>query len=190
MNMTKLTTLILEAAKNVVLSQALLEYFARNMKDEEVQFPLFGETNEEVSEQDLQWLLEHCEVMGTVGMVLQKPETVRRMMGKAFALVNGKRVVQRRRLENAQMCVCSAAESVSSMSHDFGFEDVRDRILGSAYCRSGPTSVKRLWEDYKNTPEATRDSFLQYGRVRAENILKRLLPEETAKKTNPQRGLR
>lgn len=189
--MTQLTTLILEAAKNVVLPQALLEYFARNMKNEEVQFSLFGETKDEVSEQDLLWLIEHCEVMGTVGMVLQKPETVQRMMGKAFALVNGKHIVQRRGLGNAQMCVCDAAESFSSMSHDFGFADVRDRILGSAYCRSGgQTSVKRMWEVYKSTPEAIRDFFLEYGRVRAENILKRLLPEETAKKSDPQRGLR
>lgn len=188
---TQVTEMILVAAKDIALSQALLDYFARNVKDGEVLFPLFKESKEEVYEQDVLWLFEHCEVMGTVGMVRQQPEMVRRMIEKAFALVNGKRIVRRHSWgDNARLCVCSAAESLSSIAHDLGFDDIRNRIIGSAYCRSGPTSVRGYWESYPRTPEALRDYFLEYGEVRAGNILERLLPEEAAKASDPQRGLR
>ncbi len=178
--MTHLTALILEAAKGIELSPELAGYFDQWTKDGEIvltdvkRLPRGQWSSGGLLEIDINRLYEHCEVMATIGMVRQQPEAVERMVREAFELLNGQRVIGSG-WNDAKICVCTSTEHFAYAAHVLGFEETYKRIWNSASCPVAGLWIRKWWESYRDTPEDHRDTFVQYARVRAGNILERLL---------------
>ena len=172
--MTPLTSSIVEAAKNIQMSQELKAYFDQWLKNDEIILIEVNRYRDGLLEDDIKRLFDHCSVMATIGMVCGRPELVEKMILKAFNLLNHENVTTKEYFRGPSICACLSAETFATQAHNLGFDETSERIIARARCPSNYTEVKRIWEISSFTPKDLINNFVEYAPIRAENILKRL----------------